>query len=71
MAEPLEPLHLPPQVEVINPEYFLVPPEERARRNQAWLDSLRTIGEPIALPVSGADLVADSRREEEWWPSGT
>jgi hypothetical protein len=77
MAEPIrdvdlppELANLPPEVVVTNPEYFLVPPEERLRRRQEWLDRLRQL-EPIELPVSGAELVAEGRREEEYWPSGT
>ena len=72
MAEPLghtnlppELADLPPEVVVINPEYFLVPPEELARLDQEWLEWFNDV-EPIPLPVSAADMLAEIRREEGW-----
>ncbi len=40
-------------------------PDDNGRSVDEWLESLRRDEEPIELQVSGADLVADARRESE------
>ena len=65
MAEPLEAPHLPPEVVPVDDEFSRLPPDEQVRRTQAWFDSLREL-KPIDVPVSGAELVAESRREMGW-----
>lgn len=52
-------------VVVIEDEFSTLPAEERARLTDEWLASLR-VGEPKALRVTGAELLADARAEMGW-----
>lgn len=64
MAKSVDELHEPVVVE-IDDEFSRLPPEEQVRRTQEWLDSLRT-DEPLELPVSGAQILAEARAEMGW-----
>ena len=54
-----------PVVVEIEDEFSRLPPDERARLTDEWLDSLRT-NEPTELSVSGAEMVTEARSEAGW-----
>lgn len=54
-----------PVVVLIEDEFSTLPEEERLRLTQEWLDSLKT-DQPLKLPVTGAQMVAEARAEMGW-----
>jgi hypothetical protein len=63
-VRPADQLHDPVVVEIEN-DFIRLPEAERARLTSEWVDSLRT-NEPVDLDVTGAEMVAEARREAEW-----
>jgi hypothetical protein len=49
----------------VEDDFTRLPENERVRLTSQWLASLST-EEPIDLPVSGAELLAEARDEAGW-----
>jgi hypothetical protein len=54
-----------PVVVEIEDEFSRLPAAERVRLTDEWIDSIRT-ADPVELPVSGAEMVAEARDEASW-----